>query len=283
MKDSSFVEVRAEQTPDNAEWFQARPTPCGDAAPVGLAAHPCADSPATSLNDGPEGIRHRAHGFPKSITVATTAVGRESARVRHHAHPGGASRNSRNPRKKPFWTACPADGRFLARWASMSSASTPWKTADHPCLLHRFRPRDHPAALKEEPVRASATYWEDIGTIRSFYEANHAHQARAGGGTLRSRPPHLHQRASCRQPPERLPGDGQPDLRRLPSTARASSARSSASAAIGNGTIRDSIVMGATSTTPQPAAGHAAPGHRPRRDDPRAIIDKGAHRGGRSC
>ena len=151
MKDSSFVEVRAEQTPDNAEWFQARPTPCGDAAPVGLAAHPCADSPATSLNDGPEGIRHRAHGFPKSITVATTAVGRESAVVRHHAHPGGASRNSRNPRKKPFWTACPADGRFLARWASMSSASTPWKTADHPCLLHRFRPRDHPAALGRSP------------------------------------------------------------------------------------------------------------------------------------
>jgi glucose-1-phosphate adenylyltransferase len=178
----SFVEVfAAEQTLDNPDWFQGTADAVRQVMPHLRAYQPThvlilSGDQLYSMNLRDFITAHMDSA--ESITVATTAVGRESAR-------GFGIMRTKGGRitefvEKPGDEAlldslAQPDGHFLA---SMGIYVFCFDTLERLLTTHRsctdFGREIIPAALKEEPVRAyrHEGYWEDIGTIRSFYEAN---------------------------------------------------------------------------------------------------------------
>lgn len=184
MKDfrNSFVEVfAAEQTPDNAEWFQGT----ADAVRQ-VMGHLRAYNPTHVLIlSGDQLYTMDLREFvlshmdsQEAITVATTAVGRESAKgfgiMRTQG--GRITEFVEKPKDEALLDSlAQPDGNFLA---SMGIYVFCYDTLEKLLTTHAtctdFGREIIPAALKEEPVRAfrHEGYWEDIGTISSFYEAN---------------------------------------------------------------------------------------------------------------
>jgi len=184
MKDfrNSFVEVfAAEQTPDNAEWFQGT----ADAVRQ-VMGHLRAYNPTHVLIlSGDQLYTMDLREFvlshmdsQESITVATTAVGRESAKgfgIMRTQH-GRITEFVEKPKDEALLDSlAQSDGSYLA---SMGIYVFCYDTLERLLTRHAactdFGREIIPAALKAEPVRAfrHEGYWEDIGTIRSFYEAN---------------------------------------------------------------------------------------------------------------
>ena len=184
MKDfrGSFVEVfAAEQTPDNAEWFQGTADAVRQVMPHLRAYKPT----HVLILSGDQLYTMDLREFvlshmdsAESITVATTAVGRESARGFGimRTDQGRITEFVEKPQDDPLLDSLSQpDGQFLA---SMGIYVFCFDTLDRLLRTHStctdFGREIIPAALREEPVRAfrHEGYWEDIGTIRSFYEAN---------------------------------------------------------------------------------------------------------------
>ena len=296
MKDfrGSFVEVfAAEQTPDNAEWFQGTADAVRQVMPHLRAWQPThvliLSGDQLYTMDLKEFVT--AHmDSQESITVATTAVGRESARgfgiMRTQG--GRITEFVEKPKEETLLDSlAQPDGRFLA---SMGIYVFCFDTLEKLLTTHAsctdFGREIIPAALKEEPVRAfrHEGYWEDIGTIRSFYEANLMLTKRVPEVELYDpdRPIYTNARFL---PPSRL-SDCQVTDSLICDGCYINGARIERSiigirSVIGNGTtIRDSIVMGADEydfRNPPPGMLPQAIG----RDVTiqRAIIDKGARIG----
>ncbi len=179
----SFIEVfAAEQTPENMNWFQGT----ADAVRQVLGHLKAYDPTHVLILSGDQlysmdlvelVLSHI--DSPETITVATTAVDR------HRARGFGIMRTGENNRISAFVekpqeddlldSLAQPDGRFLA---SMGIYVFRLETLEALLNSHDsctdFGREIIPSALEEEPVRAFLHdgYWEDIGTIGSFYEAN---------------------------------------------------------------------------------------------------------------
>jgi glucose-1-phosphate adenylyltransferase len=296
MKDfrGSFVEVfAAEQTPDNPDWFQGTADAVRQVMPHLRAYQPT----HVLILSGDQLYSMDLKDFVtshmdarESISVATTAVGRDSARGFGimRTEDGRITDFVEKPRDEALLDSlAQPDGRFLA---SMGIYVFCFDTLERLLTTHGectdFGREIIPAALKEEPVRAfrHEGYWEDIGTIRSFFEANLMLTKRVPDVELYDprRPIYTNARFL---PPSRL-SDCQVTDSLICDGCYINGARIERSiigirSVIGNGTaIRDSIVMGADEydfRNPPPGKLPQAIGREVTIQ--RAIIDKGARIG----
>jgi glucose-1-phosphate adenylyltransferase len=290
----SFVEIfAAEQTPDNQEWFQGTADAVRQVLP-----HLAAYKPSHVLilsgdqlytMDLKELVRgHMDSG--QSITVATTAVDREKATGFGimKTESGRITEFVEKPKEESLLDSLQQpDGNYLA---SMGIYVFNWDVLKRMLGEHAdctdFGREIIPASLSEEQVRAyrHEGYWEDIGTIRSFYEANLMLTRRVPDVELYdpTRPIYTNARYL---PPSRLGGCQVTDSMICDGCyingARIERSVIGIRSVIGNGSvIEDSIVMGADSYDfRQPPKGRLPQAIGQDTHIRGAIIDKGARIG----
>jgi glucose-1-phosphate adenylyltransferase len=178
----SFVEIfAAEQTPENQQWFQGTADAVRQVLPHIMAYKPThvlilsGDQLYTmDLRELLES--HFASGAP--LTVATTVVGREDAKgfgIMHTQNEEIREFVEKPQRESLLDRLAQPDGSFLASMGIyvFDTDLLGQLLEDHPACTD-FGREIIPHALSSVPVRSfkHEGYWEDIGTIRSFYDAN---------------------------------------------------------------------------------------------------------------
>jgi glucose-1-phosphate adenylyltransferase len=178
----SFVEVfAAEQTPDNTDWFQGT----ADAVRQILPHLKAYDPTHVLILSGDQLYTMDLREFvlnhidsPATVTVATTAVNRSDAKGFGIMRTTGEDITEfvEKPQDEELLDSLKQpDDKYLA---SMGIYVFKMETLNHLLTKHAdctdFGREIIPAALAEESVRSFLHngYWEDIGTISSFYEAN---------------------------------------------------------------------------------------------------------------
>lgn len=178
----SFVEIfAAEQTPDNQHWFQGTADAVRQVLPHLKAYDPThvlilSGDQLYTMDLADLVTSHMRSS--ETITVATTAVTRDKAT-------GFGIMKTEGPRISEFVEKpqeeelldqlAQPDGRFLASMGIyVFDADALERLLEQHSDCTDFGREIIPRALKEEPVRAFLHdgFWEDIGTIHSFYEAN---------------------------------------------------------------------------------------------------------------
>ncbi len=179
----SFVEVfAAEQTPDNANWFQGTADAVRQVLPHLRAYNPThvlilSGDQLYTMDLGELVLSHIRCECP--VTVATTAVKRDAAKgfgIMHTNADGSIRRFVEKPKtEEELRELAQADGRYLASmgiYVFDTEALTRLLDTHEDCT--DFGREIIPHAIDSDRVHAFMHdgYWEDIGTIRSFYEAN---------------------------------------------------------------------------------------------------------------
>jgi glucose-1-phosphate adenylyltransferase len=178
----SFIEIfAAEQTPENQNWFQGTADAVRQVLPHLMAYDPShvliLSGDQLYTMDLADLVRSHID-CPETITVATTAVDRAKARGFGIMKTEGTriAEFVEKPQDEELLDQlAQPDGRYLA-----SMGIYVFKTDVLARLLKQhsdctdFGREIIPRALGEEPVRAFLHdgFWEDIGTIKSFYDAN---------------------------------------------------------------------------------------------------------------
>lgn len=290
----SFVEIfAAEQTPDNQEWFQGT----ADAVRQVLPHLQAYDPTHVLILSGDQLYGMDLREFvtshmdsDKSITVATTAVDKSKASGFGimKTEDGLIREFVEKPQTDAELTELvQPDGQYLA---SMGIYVFDWNVLKRMLAEYAdctdFGREIIPASLKEERVRPfrHEGYWEDIGTIRSFYEANLMLTKRVPDVELfdPARPIYTNARYL---PPSRLGGCQVTDSMICDGCyingARIERSVIGIRSVIGNGSvIEDSIVMGADSYDfRQPPKGRLPQAIGQDTHIRGAIIDKGARIG----